>query len=148
MTTTDSMDDAKIILPEQAHNKIKESNGKTFTVVFRRENDKLAKDPNTGERIVVAKKGDIREMNCRTGVKSKRKTPNGEGKKYVFSQYDLVSAYDMQVHGYRSFKWANILTMKYRGSEYIVLSPQLIDWCQNNPDDKITKKVRDSGIEF
>jgi len=137
-----------IILPEQAHAKIKESHGKIFSVVFRRKNDKVEKNPETGERVVVAKAGDLREMNCRTEVKSKLATPNGEGKKYVFSAYDLVSVYDMQVKGYRSFKWSNVVTMKINGKEYIVLSEQTLEYCRENPESDIAKKVKNSGMEF
>ena len=137
----------KVIMPEQAHEKIKSSNSKFFTVVFRRENDKVAKDPNTGERIVVARAGDLREMNCKTGVKVHRKTPNGEGRKYSFSAHDLISAYDMVAKGYRSFKWANILTLKIGGEEYVVLSPQTLEYCQENPDTIMARKVEESGIE-
>ena len=137
----------KIIMPEQAHEKIKESNSKFFTVVFRRKKDKVEKDPVTGNRIIVAKAGDLREMNCRTGVKSHLTTPNGEGRKYSFSAHDLVSVYDMRAKGYRSFAWANILTLKISGEEYVVLSPQTLEYCQENPDTILARKVEESGIE-
>lgn len=137
----------KVIMPEQAHQKIQDTHGKVFSVVFRRKRDKTAKDPQTGEKVIVAKAGDLREMNCRTEVKKHRKTPNGEGKKYVFSEHDLVSVYDLKVKGYRSFAWKNVLVLKVGGEEYVVLSPQTIAYCHENPNSEIAKKVEDSGIE-
>jgi hypothetical protein len=137
----------KIITPEQAHEKIENSHGKIFSVIFRRKKDKIEKSPKTGERIITAKAGDLREMNCRTEVKSKLRTPNGEGKKYVFSEHDLVSVYDLREKGYRSFAWANILVLKINGTEYIILSPQTLEYCKQNPDTIMARKVEESGIE-
>jgi len=137
----------KIIMPEQAQNKIKNTHGKIFSVVFRRKRDKVERDPNTGEKVVVAKAGDLREMNCRTEVKSKLATPNGEGKKYVFSQHELVSVYDLVAKGYRSFAWKNVISMKVNGEKYIVLSEQTLDYCQTHPTSEIAKIVESSGIE-
>jgi hypothetical protein len=147
--TQDERKDAmKIIMPEQAHDKIKESHGKIFTVVFRRKRDKVEKHPETGEKVVVAQAGDLREMNCRTEVKSKLKTPDGEGKRYVFSEHDLVSVYDLRAEGYRSFAWKNVISMKINGEEYVVISEQTRDYCQTNPDSDIAETVKNSGIEI
>ena len=138
----------KIIMPEQAHGKIKDTHGKMFTVVFRRKNDKVERDADTGEKKIIAHAGDLRSMNCRTEVKSKLATPNGEGRKYRFSDHDLVSVYDMQAKGYRSFAWENVVTLKAFGEEYIVLSKQTREYCNENPESDVAKKVEDSGIEF
>jgi hypothetical protein len=138
----------KIIMPEQAHAKISDTHGKIFSVVFRRKRDKVERDKDTGEKVVVAKAGDLREMNCRTEVTSKRVTPNGEGKKYSFSAHNLVSVYDMQKKGYRSFAWENVVILKVNGTEYVVLSSQTLDFCQTNPESEVAETVRDSGIEF
>lgn len=137
----------KIILPEQAQEKINDTHGKIFSVVFRRKRDKIEKNEH-GEKVVLAKAGDLREMTCRTEVKSKLKTPNGEGKKYVFSEYNLVSVYDLKKKAYRSFSWKNVIKMKMSGEEYIILSEQTRDYCKKNPDSEIAKIVQNSGIEF
>ena len=138
----------KIILPEQAHQKILDSHGKIFGVVFRRKNDKIERDSITGERRVIARAGDLREMNCRTKVKSKLHTPDGEGKKYIFSQHNLVSVYDLKKQAYRSFKWENVIFLKMNGEKYIVLSPQTLEYCKKEPESELAKNIKDSGIEI
>lgn len=138
----------KIIMPEQAHSKIKDTHGKIFSVTFRRKRDKVEKDQNTGEKKIIAHAGDLRKMNCRTEANSKRKTPDGEGKVYSFSSHNLVSVYDLHAKGFRSFAWENVITAKLGGEEYIVLSNQTLDYCRTNPTSEIAKKVAKSGIEF
>jgi hypothetical protein len=138
----------KIIMPETAHQKIRDTHGKLFTVVFRRKNDKVEKDAETGERKIVAHAGDLRQMNCRTEASAKRTTEEGEGKKYSFSAHELVSVYDMHKKGFRSFAWKNVVLLKAFGEEYVVLSEQTKAYCNENPDSDIAKKVEKSGIEF
>jgi hypothetical protein len=134
-----------IIMPEQANKKIKNSHGKIFSVIFRRKTDKIVN--KDGQKVIVAKAGDLREMTCRTEVRSKLHTPNGEGKKYNFSEKHLVSVYDMQKKAYRSFSWENIIQLKIRGKEYIVLSSQTLQYCKENPNSNIAKKVEENHIE-
>jgi len=121
--------------------------GRFLAFIFRRKRDKVERDPNTGEKVIVAKAGDLREMNCRTEVKSKLRTPDGEGKKYIFSEHELVSVYDLVAKGYRSFAWKNVISMKVNGEKYVVLSEQTLDYCQTNPTSEIAKNVENSGIE-
>jgi ketosteroid isomerase-like protein len=137
-----------VIMPETAHKKIKELGNKFFSVTFRRRRDKVERDPDTGEKKIVARAGDLREMSCQCGVKKYRKTPDGEGKKYVFSEHDLVSVTDTKIKQYRSFAWANILTLKASGQEYVVLSEQTKEYCLANPESEIAQKVKEAGIEF
>jgi hypothetical protein len=63
--------------------------GKTVTVTFRRRTD----DPKTG-----AKKGDLRVLNGRLGVKKHLK---GGTLKYNPKDYDLLTIFDMQKGDYR-----------------------------------------------
>lgn len=138
----------KIIMPQQAHEKIEGTDGKIFSVVFRRKRDKVERDKETGEKKIVARAGDLRKMNCRTKVTSRRKTPNGEGRAYKFSDYDLVSVFDLQADGYRTFAWANIVFLHVNGEEYIVLSDQTLAYCRDNPDSDVANAVQNAGIEF
>lgn len=86
---------------EEVHTFIKElPKGSIFTVIFRKR--------TTGE---------LREMNCRQGVKKHLK--GGEAK-YSFESKGLVSVFDIQNKGYRCFPLDALRQIKTGGKTYIV----------------------------
>jgi hypothetical protein len=139
---------AKVITADKAHDLIKEHGQRFFWVAFTRKNDKVEKDPSTGEKVVVARKGDIRYMNAQTGVKKGRKTPNGEGRKYSFTGKRLSSVWDRQAKAYRAFSWDNLVYIKIGGGKYVVLTEEARQFCLNHPDHEMAKVLRENGIEF
>lgn len=78
----------------------KEGSGKLFSVTFRRRTD-----------------GQIREMNCRFGVKSKLK---GGKASYDPKKKDLMVVWDVQAEGYRSIPREAVETVVHNGMTYIV----------------------------
>jgi hypothetical protein len=73
-------------------NFVNQTNGQIFTVIFRKKN------------------GEIREMNCRTGVV---KHLRGGEKKGDDERDGNVTVYDLRVKGYRRFKTANVMEIRH-----------------------------------
>ena len=89
----------KKITKDDAVNKIKDSNGSIFTVVFKKRTD-----------------GQMRLMNCRTGVRQHLKG----GQSTIWPIHNLITVFDMQSKGYRSIPKESITFLKMKGHEYIV----------------------------
>ena len=87
------------IITEQATTLITELGDKFFTVTFTKKN------------------GEERVLNGRRGVV---KYTNGEGMKYVPSDYDLLTVYDVQAEGYRMISCNTISALRIGGVDYIV----------------------------
>jgi len=138
----------KIINAEKANEMIKKNGTKIFHATFIRKHDKVEKDQQTGEKILVAAAGTLREMTCRTKVKKHLKTENGEGRKYNFTDRRLSSVYDINAKGYRSFSWDHLVMLKMAKEEYVVLTENCRQFCLNNPEHQIAQAVADSGIEL
>ena len=75
------------------------SNGKIFSVTFRKVN------------------GDIRKMICRTGVKKGLKG----APRYNAIDKNILNVYDVKANGFRCFKCENIISMKIQGNVYEVM---------------------------
>lgn len=84
---------------QKALDLIKQSNGKTFSVVY------LKKD------------GTRRVLNGRMGVK---KGLSGKGMAYDATSKGLLPVYDMKAKGYRMVTIANIQGLKINKTEYVV----------------------------
>lgn len=136
-----SFDGAKIVTPDKAHELIKAHGNKFFWAAFVRKTDKKNEQ---GE--IVARKGDIRYMCCQTGVKKGRKTPNGEGRKYNFTEKRLSCVWDRQKKAYRSFAWDNLVYLKIGGGKYVVLNEVSRDFCQRNPEHEMAKVYEENGV--
>lgn len=72
--------------------KIKNSKGKIFSVVFKKRGD-----------------GSMRKMVCRTGV---RKHLRGGDARYNFSEKGLISVFDIQKKDYRTISTESIVEVK------------------------------------
>jgi len=83
----------------EAVNLIKSEGNQFFTVTFTKKN------------------GEERVLNGRRGVV---KYVNGEGMKYVPSDYDLLTVYDVQAEGYRMISCNTISALRIGGVDYIV----------------------------
>lgn len=76
-----------------------DTNGKFFTVWFRKKN------------------GDVRKMVCRTGV---RKYVKGVGRSYDPKAMGLFPVYEMNGGGYKQFYLNSVLRVKFGGIVYNV----------------------------
>ena len=74
--------------------------GQIFTVVF-----------------VKRSTGELREMNCRTGVK---KGVTGEGMSYVPSEKGLIPVFDMKADGFRMIAIEGIREVRANGERFEV----------------------------
>lgn len=137
--------DAKIITPNKAQELIKKHGNKWFWAAFVRKNDKVAKDA-LGNKVTVARAGDIRYMCCRTGVKKHLKTPNGEGRAYNFTEKRLTSVWDRKANGYRAFSWDYLTLLKIGGEKYVVLNETSRSFCRRNPKHDIASAFVSNGI--
>jgi len=88
------------ITRNEAERKIRNTNGKIFTVVFTKR--------TTGER---------REMNCRMKVKKHLK---GGGPAYNFKKKNLISVYDLGKEGYRCIPIEGITHLRVGGKSFKV----------------------------
>ena len=79
---------------------LKGTRGKIFSVAF-----------------VKRSTGEVRQMNCRTGVK---RYTTGEGLKYNASSRDLLPVYDLQARGYRMISLNTVISFKAHGAEFYV----------------------------
>ena len=136
---------AKTITADKAHELIKQHGKKWFWVAFTRKSDKIGKDSD-GNKIIVARAGDIRYMCARTGVTKGRKTPNGEGRKYGFTEKRLSSVWCRQSQGYRAFGWDNLVYLKIGGKKYVVVNEAARQFAKKNPDHEMTKAMEDNGV--
>lgn len=59
--------------------------------------------------------GEVREMNCRLGVKPKSE---GKGMKYNPSQRGLLTVYDVKKKNYRMINLDTIVNLKINGKEF------------------------------
>ena len=87
------------ITPAKATEMIIEHGDKFFTVTFTKKN------------------GDERVLNGRRGVV---KHTNGVGMKYIPSDYDLLTVYDVQAEGYRMISCNTISALRINGEDYVV----------------------------
>ncbi len=78
---------------------LKSTKGRLFTVLFVRRSD-----------------GNLRQMNCRTGVK---KGVKGTGKP-VDPKHRLITVWDMKAEGFRSIPEEGIKEIKFQNELYIV----------------------------
>ena len=85
------------VAKDVAVNKIRNSNGKIFSVKF------------------VKKDGSLRDMNCRLGVV---KYVKGIGRKFDPADYALVGVYDLQKEAYRMINLNKLLMLKMEGMTY------------------------------
>ena len=67
--------------------------------------------------VFVKKNGELREMNCRKGVK---KYLTGAGAKYNPREYDLVFVYDLKKQAYRTINISTLQTLRINGEEYTI----------------------------
>ena len=66
----------------------------------------------------LKRNGELRKMTCRTGVKKGLKGDNGVGVlRAKSSNTNLVSVFEMQVNGYRSFDLERVVSFKCGGVE-------------------------------
>lgn len=89
---------------------IKESKGKTFSVIF------------------TKKDGTKRYMNCRTGVK---KGVTGQGMAFDAESRGFIKVYDMQSKGHRLVNKNTLELLKINKTEYIVtdnIKQELVIW--------------------
>ena len=63
------------------------------------------------------KNGEERVLNGRRGVV---KHTNGVGMKYIPSDYDLLTVYDVQAEGYRMISCNTISALRINGEDYVV----------------------------
>jgi len=131
---------AKIVTADKAHELIKEKGNRWFWTAFIRKTDKKV----AGE--FVARKGDIRYMCCRTGVINKRKTANGEGRKYNYTDKRLTSVWDRSAGDYRAFSWDNMVYLKIGGKKYVVLTEAARQFCLKNPDHEMSKAIKKNRV--
>jgi len=73
----------------------------------------------------VKKNGDLRLMNCRTGVVKYLK---GGTLKYNRSDKGLIGTYDIIAKGYRSINVNTIVAISASGSDYVVRPEAKVDW--------------------
>lgn len=59
--------------------------------------------------------GEVRVMNCRSGVKKHLK---GDGPRYDFKEKNLVCVYDVQKRDYRTINCDSIISVKAHGREF------------------------------
>ena len=85
---------------KEAAEKIMNSNGKIFTVHF-----------------IKRTTGEMREMNCRSGVKKHLKGGNAA---YNFSEKMLVPVYDLKNNGYRCIPLEGIQVLKFEQQTFEV----------------------------
>jgi len=137
----------RIITSDKASELIKGNGNKFFWTAFVRKGDKKVKDAITGERRIVARKGSIRYMNCQTGVRKHLKTESGSGRKYSFKEHRLTSVYDRKARGYRSFAWDNMVALRVKGIDYVVLNEVSRNFCKDNPNHEMSKMIVGAGIE-
>lgn len=78
---------------------LRESKGRVFSVSF-----------------VKRTNGEVRTMNCRTGV---HKGVKGTGSKIDPSKYGLMTVFDMHSKNYRMINLDRLLTAQIAGTEYI-----------------------------
>jgi len=131
---------AKIITADKAHELIKEKGGRWFWTAFIRKGDKKV------DGVVVARKGDIRYMCCRTGVKKGLKTENGEGRKYNYTDKRLASVWDRHAGAYRAFGWDNLVYLKIGGEKYVVLTEAARQFCLKNPDHEMSQSMKKNRV--
>lgn len=137
---------AKIITADKAHELIQENGSKWFWTAFIRKTDKRARNKQ-GVMVTTSKKGDIRYMCARTGVKSKLRTNKGEGRKYNFTEKRLSSVWDRQVQGYRAFSWDHMVYLKIGGRKYVVMTENARQFCKANPDHEMAIAVKKNRVE-
>lgn len=70
--------------------------------------------------------GELRFMNCRTGV---RKYVKGVGASYDFKEKNLVCVYDMVNKGYRTIPLENVLRVKLHGKGWVDILEENNDVC-------------------
>lgn len=90
----------KKLTRKQAIKLIQSSEGKMFSVLFKRRTD-----------------GNLREMNCRTGVKKYLKNPEAPPRQ---RGQNLINVYDVQVQGYRCIPHEGIRQVTIGGEVYKV----------------------------
>ena len=90
----------KQITPQKANELIESTNGKFFSVLFKKRSN-----------------GELREMNCRTRVRKHLK--NGE-KKYSDEEKGLRTVYSLDSKGYRTIPLENIIHICVNGKKYEV----------------------------
>ena len=66
---------------------------------------------------ITKKNGEERVLNGRRGVV---KHTNGVGMKYIPSDYDLLTVYDVQAEGYRMISCNTISALRINGEDYVV----------------------------
>lgn len=89
----------KAISKTEATRLIKETRGKIFTVHF------------------VKKNGELRKMNCRTGVS---KYVTGKGLSFDPSERGLLPVYDVQAKGYRMINLSALRGLTMSKIDYVV----------------------------
>jgi len=136
---------ASIITADKAEELIKANGSRWFWTAFIRKTDKKGRDQN-GDRILIAKAGDIRYMCARTGVTKGRKTPNGEGRKYNFSEKRLISVWDRQAKDYRAVSKDHMVYLKCGGRKYVVLTDATTKFCKENPTHEMSKAVKANKV--
>jgi len=90
------------ITTRKAINMIKKSEGKIFTATF------------------VKKDGEVRALNCRTGVWSYLKGQSSRN--YNPADYGLVSVFDVKICQYRTVNIKTLKRLAYKGKVYKVVS--------------------------
>ena len=94
------MNQVKSITTELAAELLRSTNGKIFSVRFKKRD------------------GTLRDMTARLGVKSHLK---GGNKPYSDSENDLLTVFDMSIKQYRSVPLYDVLSVKFDGAEWIVV---------------------------
>ena len=97
-----------LITRMRAETLMQSSKGRIFTVIFRRRND-----GKNGEKA-----GDLRAMNCRTGVK---KNLQGGMSRYNPADYSLMTVFDMVKGDWRRVSLDTITEIRIMGKRYMVL---------------------------
>lgn len=136
---------AKIITADKAHELVKEKGGRWFWTAFIRKTDKMGKDQD-GNRVMLAKAGDIRYMCARTGVRKGLRTDDGEGRKYNFTEKRLSSVWDRQKQAYRAFSWDHLVYLKIGGKKYVVLTEAARQFCKANPQHEMAKAIKANKV--
>jgi len=136
---------AKIITADKAEELIRKHKGKIFWVAFTRKTNKKKRNPETGEMVFVARKGDIRYMSCRTGVKAGVK---GVGRNFDPKEKRLISVYDIQKKGYRMFSKDHLVYLKIARKKYVVLTENAREFCLKHPEHEMTKAVKANRVEL
>jgi len=131
---------AKIITADKAHELIKEKGNRWFWAAFIRKTDKKV------DGKYIARKGNIRYMCCRTGVKKGLKTANGEGRRYNYTEKRLTSVWDRQKGAYRAFGWDNLVYLKIGGKKYVVLTETARQFCLRNKTHEMAKALKANKV--